>query len=144
MNRAQSRAPERRRAETDVSADDPYLRGRTYAIPFDRVWTAALGIVRGHSRWSVVDADDLAGVLRCEATTLVLRRVEDVFIRISLDENAQTRVDLISRSREDRTDWGSNARRIRWFVKKLDRALEASPDQILDPTVPVPWSVPDR
>jgi len=144
VNGAQPRAPTQGRAETDPSADDPHLRGRTYAIPFDRVWTATLGIVHAHSRWSVVDADDLAGVVRCESTTLVLRRLEDVFIRISLDENAQTRVDLISRSREDRRDWGSNARRIRWFVKKLDRALDASPDQILDPTIPVPWSVPDR
>lgn len=143
MNPAQSRAPSGSRAETRPTAEDPRLRGRTYAIPFDRVWNAALDIARGHSRWEIVDADDLAGVLRCESRTLFLRRMEDVFIRVSLDENAQTRVDLISRAREDRTDWGSNARRIRWFIKKLDQALGASEEQILDPTIPVPWSVPD-
>lgn len=140
MSGAPSRVPTPNRAETDPSAADPRLRGRTYAIPFDRVWTAALAIVESRRRWTLLDADDIAGVIRCEAVTLVLRRTEDVFIRISLDQHAQTRVDLDSRSREDRSDWGSNARRIGWFLKKLDRELSATPAQILDPTVPPSWS----
>jgi uncharacterized protein (DUF1499 family) len=132
------------RAETDPTSGDPRLRGRTYAIPFDRVWTLALKIASSERGWTVIHADDLAGVLRCESASLFLKRMNDVFVRISLDENAQTRVDVISRSRSEKGDLGASVRRIGRFVKKLDRRLEATPEQILDPTIPLSWTTDDR
>lgn len=140
MKEGLDRAVPRNRAETDPTSSDPRLCGRTYAIPFDRVWTTILEIASSSRGWTVLHTDDLAGVLRCESKTFFLRRVDDVFVRVSLDENAQTRVDVTSRSRSERHDLGSNARRIGRFFEKLDRLLKATPEQILDPTIPLSWT----
>lgn len=87
------------------------------------MWSEALALARGRAGWTVTEADDLAGVIRAEARTLVFRFVDDVEIRIGLDENAQTRVDLTSASRVGKSDLGTNARRIAGFLRALDRRL---------------------
>jgi uncharacterized protein (DUF1499 family) len=79
----------------------------------------------------VLRADDHSGEIVAEASTLVFRSVGDVTIRILLDPDAQTRVDLESRSRKARADLGVNARRISRFVRRLDRRLDAGPGKIL-------------
>lgn len=129
------------RAQTHPASPDPSLRGRTYTIPFDDVWERSLELASGDLHgWSVVRADDQAGVIEALVTTLVLRRTDEVRIEIGLDENAQTRVDLWSASRGDRLDWGRNRRRVGNFLDKLDRRLQAGPDQILDPTARGSWN----
>lgn len=127
--------------QTDPRHEDPRLRGRTYAIPFDRVWTAAVSLAGGGlKRWRLVAADDEAGKMHAETQTLVFRVVDDVYIRIGLDSNGQTRVDLIARARNGRADLGRNARRTRSFLRALDAALSARPEQILDATRELNWS----
>lgn len=123
------------RAETDPCSPDPRLRGRTYAIPFDRVWNTAHALSEGGlPRWSVSSADDEEGVIRARARTLVLRRVDDIRITVDLDENGQTRVDVASVSLRRKRDLGANARRIHRFLRALDAKLGATPAQILDAT----------
>ena len=120
-------------ALTDVSATDPRLRGRTYAIPFDGVWKAALKVSNKQMRgWSVLYIDDQTGVIVAEALRLLWKHKDDVRISIGLDENGQTRVDLRSTSRQGKRDWGRNRRRISSFLRLLDRELSARPDQILN------------
>lgn len=115
-------------AETSAVAEDPRLRGRTYAVPFEDVWRAALSLVDGGQRgWRLVSADDREGVIVAEARTLVLRFVDDVTIRIALDQDAQTRVDVRSASRVGRADGGVNSRRIGRFCRRLDRRLRRQP-----------------
>lgn len=128
-------------AETDPRAEDRRLRGRTYAIPFDRVWRCALELADGAMRrCSVLSADDEAGIIEAEYPSLVLRRMDDLRIEIGLDENGQTRVDVRSACRDGKADLGRNPRTIGRFLKRLDRRLEADPAQILDPTRPPAWS----
>jgi hypothetical protein len=128
-------------AETDPSAEDARLRGRTYAIPFDDVWNAALSLSDGGLRGcTLVSADDQTGTIHAESTTILFRFVDDVRIRIKLDDNAQTRVDVRSASRKGRGDLGVNTRRIGRFFRRLDKLLGAKPDQILDPTLVTSWS----
>ncbi len=110
-------------ARTEAASPDPRLRGRTYAIPFERVWRAALALAAEPPGWRVVGADDLEGVIRAETTSRLFHRLADVQIRVTLDENAQTRVDARSASRTARADLGANARRLRRFFRRLDRAL---------------------
>jgi hypothetical protein len=115
-------------AETSVAADDPRLRGRTYAIPFEDVWRATLALVGGGLRgWHLVSADDETGRIVAEATTMVFRLVDDVNIHIRLDDDAQTRVDLRSVSRTGRADLGTNTRRIGNFCARLDGVLSERP-----------------
>lgn len=130
----------RSRARTHPGDPDPRLRGRTYAIPFDRVWEGAVKLAgQGLPRWTVILADDQAGVLEAEARTLMFRFVDDVRVRIGLDENGQTRVDLESSSRKGKADLGTNARRIGRFLRKLDQVLEPGPGQVLERRVELRW-----
>jgi hypothetical protein len=125
-------------AHTHPEHPDMTLRGRTYAIPFAQVFAAAAEMASGGLRgWTRVMADEDLGILQAESQTLVLRFVDDVEIRISLDENAQTRVDMSSTSRVGRGDLGQNARRIREFFRVLEKRIGAGPGKILDPTVPL-------
>lgn len=110
-------------AETDPDSAHPRLKGRTYGIPFDRVWNEVLELVTDRPRWTVVRTDDEAGVIEATAESLVFRFVDDVRISITLDENGQTRVDLFSSSRKGWADFGTNARRIGRFTRDLDRTL---------------------
>ena len=121
------------RTSTNPAAQDARLRGRTYAISFDRVWSAAHALAGGGlSGWRVLQADDEQGVILAEASSPVWRRTAQVRVRVSLDANAQTRVDLMASTPGQ--DWGSNVRRIARFTSELDRALAATPAQILDAT----------
>lgn len=111
-------------AETAQAHEDPRLRGRTYAIPFEDVWNAALFVASVHLRgWRVVSSNDEAGVINAEATTLLRKKIDDVVVRVSLDRDAQTRVDARAAAREGRGDWGRNARRLKRFFHALDRAV---------------------
>ena len=111
-------------AETAQAHEDPRLRGRTYAIPFEDVWSAARALATvGLRGWRLVSADDEAGVMNVEATTRLRRRIDDVVIRITLDENAQTRVDARSAARTGSGDLGRNARRLGRFFRALDEAV---------------------
>ena len=111
-------------ATTARDADDPRLRGRTYTIPFERVWQAALRLANGGMRgFRLISADEIAGEIVAEARAVLVNRFADVTIRISLDPDAQTRVDMHSVSRAGRADLGANGRRIRAFTHRLDREL---------------------
>jgi hypothetical protein len=111
-------------ARTSPKAEDPRLKGRTYAVPFERVWQAALRLADGGLRgWVLVSADDQAGVINAEAANVLLRRTDDVEVRVQLDADAQTRVDARSTSRVEKADLGANARRLVKFFESLDRAV---------------------
>lgn len=111
-------------AETSAHAEDGRLRGRTYAVPFDRVWQEALRLASGGLHgWSLVEVSEQHGLIRAESKRRVLRALDDVTIRIGLDNNGQTRVDMRSAARHGRGDLGANRRRILLFLRYLDRGL---------------------
>ena len=122
------------RAATDPAHDEAGLRGRTYAIPFEAVWQASLGVVGGRlARWTHVRSDDVTGVILAEVAAAFLRPAGDVLIKVTLDENAQTRVDMSTSSRTERWDLGASYRRVGQFFRALDQALDVRVGQILDP-----------
>ena len=112
-------------AFSSPEAEDPRMRGRTYAIPFEDVWQASLDLMDGGlRRWEVLESDDQEGIIRGLVHGLGARFTSAVTVRITLDADAQTRVDALSASRVGRYDLGSNARRLRKFFRTLDRTLE--------------------
>lgn len=115
----------RNRAFTEPEADDPRLRGRSYPVPFARVWDAALQVAQTTRGWTVVSSDPRAGEIVAEARTRMWKFTDDVWVRLSLDDDGQTRVDLASASRKGGADLGTNARRIARFLHALDRHLFA-------------------
>jgi uncharacterized protein DUF1499 len=111
-------------ARTAPDAGDPQLRGRTYAIPFHTVWEAALKLAGGGlKRWHLIKEDETDGFIRAEAKTFFRKRVSDIEVRILLDQDAQTRVDMTSERRNGAFDWGANTRHIIRFFTALDREL---------------------
>lgn len=124
--------------ETHPEHPDGSLRGRTYAIPFATVWAAALHLASGSLKgWTVTSADEDEGVLEARCRRWIFRDTARVVIRVSLDENAQTRVDMASAVRSGGSVLGGNARRIRAFFRALDERIDAGPGTILDPTLPL-------
>jgi uncharacterized protein (DUF1499 family) len=117
------RALTRNVAETSPDADDPRLVGRTYAVPFEDVWQAAVALAIGLPGWTLLVSDDREGRIVAEARTRFFRFVDNVSLHIRLDENGQTRVDARSVSRTGRADYGTNARRIGDFFRRLDERL---------------------
>jgi hypothetical protein len=110
-------------AATHPNHSDARLRGSRYGVPFAGVWTAALAVARRHRRWEITDHDPGAGRIVAEVTTPVWRFVDHVVITLSLDGNGDTRVDMTSHSRAGRYDFGVNARRIRRFLRQLEREI---------------------
>jgi hypothetical protein len=128
------------RAATDPSAEDPRLLGRTYAIPFENVWQAAKALASGGLKgWTLWVADDQEGLMEASLGQVMFLKAADVRIEIGLDENAQTRVDLSAVSRTERGDLGRSRRAVGRFLERLDKALDASPGQILDASRRSEW-----
>ena len=117
---------------TDPGSPDAALRGRTYAIPFDRVWNVALAIADGGLRgWKLVRSDDVSGVLHAEAESSIGKRISDIRVKVGLDNNGQTRVDAQASERKDSIGFGGNRRRVKRFMETLDQRLAATPTQTL-------------
>ncbi|HSH75351.1 MAG TPA: hypothetical protein VLA09_06695 [Longimicrobiales bacterium] len=122
-----------KRAATDPGSTDWRLLGRTYAIPFDDVWSAATTLAAGALRgWSLLAADDQQGVIEASTRSRLTRREGEVRVQIGLDENAQTRVDAWSSSLGRSADLGRSRRTLGRFFEELDRTLAVKPGQILD------------
>lgn len=140
---AAARGLTRNVAFTAPGADDDRLEGRTYAVPFDVVWRASLRLMGGRlKRWEVLEADDTEGIIRGVAHGRVPRFTSNVTVRILLDPDAQTRVDMLSASRAGRADFGTNTRRIRRFFRGLDALIERDRGVDIDSVRVQPTSSP--
>lgn len=120
-------------ARTDAQAADPRLRGRTYAIPFETVWQACLGVGRELTGWSVHRSDDRAGTIRCVVASGVLFPAVYLDVTVGLDENGQTRVDVEATSATERTNLGRSRRMLIRFMSAVDAHLALKPGDVLDP-----------
>jgi hypothetical protein len=115
-------------AQTRPDAADPRFRGRTYSIPFEDVWQASLAILQSDLRGcSVRLSNDRDGIIIAEASATLPRRIDDITVSVTLDKDAQTRVDMRSLSREGKSDFGANARRIAKFFEMLDTRMAELP-----------------
>ncbi|HXY62332.1 MAG TPA: DUF1499 domain-containing protein, partial [Nitrospirota bacterium] len=88
----------------------------TPGIAFD----SALKVVRSMG-WRIIEADATAGRIQASATTFWFGFTDDVVVRI-ISAAGGCKVDVRSVSRVGRSDLGTNAKRIRTFLRKLERA----------------------
>ena len=121
--------PRRGHARTAPDAADPRLRGRTCAVPFDDVWSAATALAGGGLRgWSITTQDDDAGMITARAGAgAMIGEGHEVRITIGLDENAQTRIDAEAEAVAPATDFGRAARCLHRFFTALDKTLARQP-----------------
>ena len=81
-------------------------------------YARALAVARGKG-WNIVASDAARGQIEAVATTAFLRFKDDIVIRLSPD-NGEIRVDMRSKSRKGKSDFGVNAKRIQDFLDTLD------------------------
>lgn len=127
--------------KTGPSARDARLLGRTYAIPFAKVWTASVELADGGLRgWSLTRADDRAGVLEAVRHTLFRKQRDLIVVDVGLDENGQTRVDLTCRRENGSGTARRHASVIDRFCRSLDKRIGARAADILGSGSLPTWS----
>lgn len=104
----------------------PFLIGRRYPVPLDRVTDEVIAIF-GDYGWPVTAArrapnEFAEAFVEGVAYTTMLGFADDVVVRL-IDEGESTYVDMRSASRFGGHDLGENAARIRDFLAELDRRL---------------------
>lgn len=110
-------AAQQRAAWPDLGPlETPVERARVHAIARD---------IMVRSGWRMVGDAPAAGRLEAVAITPWLRFRDDVVVRLREREGGGTRVDVRSKSRIGRSDFGTNARRVRTFLDALTSALGA-------------------
>lgn len=97
----------------------PDLGPLELAIPRERAFEKALEAARAMG-WRVVDADAEAGRIEATATTFWFGFKDDVVVRLAAPMTG-SRVDVRSVSRVGKGDVGTNARRLRDYLKLLER-----------------------
>lgn len=108
--------------ETGRTPEYPDIQPRTYHKPTAEVFDAALHVISRLPRWTLVGYDEKQGDIQAESQTALWRFVDDVRVRV-VNREGGTMVEVRSASRVGRGDFGQNARRIRGFLKELDRQL---------------------
>ncbi|HYO45091.1 MAG TPA: DUF1499 domain-containing protein [Gemmatimonadota bacterium] len=111
-------------ARTDGTEPYPDLVPLELELPPNAAYVAALSAARAMPLWRVVSEDPGAGRIAAEATTPRMKFVDDVEIVVE-PTGAGSRVRVRSASRVGKTDFGTNARRIRAFLARLATAAPA-------------------
>jgi hypothetical protein len=111
---------------TAPTHEDGRLRGRTYAIPFEDVWQAALALSDGALKgWRVISSDDHDGIITAEAHRRWPAATDRVILRIGLDRDAQTRVDAEAAAwGETRLSPHRTAKHLFRFFRELDSMVQ--------------------
>jgi uncharacterized protein (DUF1499 family) len=110
---------------TGQSAEYGDLKPRQYAHDAQTVFRAVQNVAKSTRGWHITAADPAAGELHAEARVLLTPFTDDVTVWVQPAEG-DSRVTVRSRSRVGRGDLGVNARRIRSFLRALDRQLDES------------------
>lgn len=87
--------------------------------PPDKVFDKALAVARGMG-WRIIDAERKEGRIEAVASTFWFHFEDDIVIRIEKSRH-RTRLDIRSVSRVGKNDMGTNAERIRKFLRAMER-----------------------
>ncbi|MGH7566357.1 MAG: DUF1499 domain-containing protein [Gemmatimonadota bacterium] len=105
-------------ARTDGSEPYPDLVPLQLDLPPNAAYAAALSTARAMPLWQVVTEDSGARRIAAHATTPRMKFVDDIEIVVE-PAGTGSRVRVRSASRVGRTDFGTNARRVRAFLTRL-------------------------
>ena len=111
-------------------AELPQLQKKAYpdlapimaAVPLAKAFDQALEVARTMPGWTIVAFDAGSGRIEAIQQSRWFRFTDDVVIRISGDE-AGSRIDMRSTSRQGRSDYGVNVARIRAYMTALRQRL---------------------
>ena len=92
------------------------------ALPVTKAFNEALHVAKSMPGWIIVASDIDAGRIEASQQTRWFRFTDDIVIRVVGDE-AGSRIDIRSTSRQGRSDYGVNAARIRAYVGALRKRI---------------------
>jgi uncharacterized protein (DUF1499 family) len=87
-------------------------------LPPNEAFKRALDAAKAMPGWTLVDSDAATGRIEANETSRWFRFGDDIVIRVAAD-GAGSRIDIRSVSRQGRSDFGVNARRIRAYLETL-------------------------
>lgn len=108
--------------QTGKTPEYPDLQPRRYAVDSDRVFLAAQEVGHALPGWKLGDIDPRNRTYRAEVTVALTPFTDDVWVEVQPDGDGAV-VDVRSKSRAGKGDFGVNARRIRAFLTALDEQL---------------------
>jgi uncharacterized protein (DUF1499 family) len=117
-----SRWPAVNDVTTGETREYPDLQPRRYALDALTVFRAVRTAAAGMRGWRVTAEDSAGGRLQAEARILITPFTDDVTVWIQPADGG-SQVVVRSHSRVGRADLGVNARRIRAFLRALDREM---------------------
>jgi uncharacterized protein (DUF1499 family) len=77
-------------------------------------------------RWEITLSDESAGVIEGVDTTRLFHWRDDFVIRVRTTPDGYSIIDMRSKSRDGKGDFGANAKRIQTFFDKLVENIVAS------------------
>jgi uncharacterized protein (DUF1499 family) len=92
------------------------------ALGPDEAFKRALTTAQGMSGWTIVKSDPAARTIEGSQSTMFMGFTDDFVIRVSAD-GPGSRIDMRSESRQGRSDFGVNAKRIRAYLDALKPKL---------------------
>ena len=90
------------------------------ALPVAKAFEHALHVAGSMPGWTIVASDADAGRIEASQQSRWYRFTDDIVIRVACDE-AGSRIDMRSASRQGRSDYGVNAARIRAYMGALSK-----------------------
>jgi uncharacterized protein (DUF1499 family) len=107
--------------KAQVQESYPGLISLQLALPAEAAFQLARQVAEGNSGWHLTRIDPVAMILEGEDTSGIFQFTDDFVIRVmALDTGTQ--IDMRSRSRVGKGDFGANARRIRDYFAQLEAA----------------------
>ncbi len=100
-------------------ASYPDIQPLVLPVPPEQAFERALAAARGMG-WEIVEANPAEGRIEATAETFWFRFKDDVVVRITPAQGG-SRIDVRSKSRVGRGDMGTNARRVRSYLARVQR-----------------------
>lgn len=95
------------------------------ALPPAQSFPLALATASGMPGWTIVDSDPATGIIEARQSTRFFGFTDDVVIRVAADGEG-SRIDMRSESRQGRSDFGVNAKRVRTYMAALQQKLQTA------------------
>jgi uncharacterized protein (DUF1499 family) len=92
------------------------------SLPPDEAFKRALATAQGMSGWTIVASDPQARTIEGSQHTMFMGFTDDFVIRVAPDGSG-SRIDMRSESRQGRSDFGVNAKRVRSYMAALKAKL---------------------
>ena len=92
------------------------------SLPPADAFKRALETAQAMSGWTIVKSDPAAGIIEGSERTLFMGFTDDFVIRVAADGTG-SRIDMRSESRQGRSDFGVNAKRIQRYMEALKARL---------------------